>query len=166
MLQATADVHSTVSSFPFGSHVSEVEVDIETGAVTVARYAAVDDVGRAVNPMTVDGQTHGGIAMGIGEALMEKCVYSETGELLSASFMDYAMPRASDLPSFTTHISEVPSTTHPHGLRGGSEGGVTPTLAVVCNAVLDALAEFDIDHIELPLTPDHVWQAIASRSSR
>ncbi|MGX9393886.1 xanthine dehydrogenase family protein molybdopterin-binding subunit (plasmid) [Nitrobacteraceae bacterium UC4446_H13] len=166
VLQATADVHSTVASFPFGSHVSEVEVDIETGAVTVARYVAVDDVGRAVNPMTVDGQTHGGIAMGIGEALMEKCVYSETGEMLSASFMDYAMPRASDLPSFTTHISEVPSTTHPHGLRGGSEGGVTPTLSVVCNAVLDALAEFDIDHIELPLTPEHVWKAIASKRSR
>ena len=101
---------------------------------------AVDDVGRAVNPLIVHGQIHGGIAQGVGQALCEQCVYDpDTGQLLSGSFMDYAMPRAADLPFFTTAISEVPSTTHPLGIRGGGEGGITPALGVVINAIVDAL---------------------------
>jgi len=159
-LQATGDVDSRVSSFPYGCHVAEVEIDPDTGRVTLARYTAIDDVGCAVNPMIVEGQTHGGIAQGVGEALMERCVYDASGQLLTASFLDYAMPRAADLPMFTTAISEVPSTTHPLGLRGGGEGGITPALGVIANAIVDALREFGVIDIELPATPERVWRAI------
>jgi aerobic carbon-monoxide dehydrogenase large subunit len=159
-LQATGDIDSRVSSFPYGCHVAEVEIDIDTGEVTLARYTAIDDVGCAVNPMIVEGQTHGGIAQGVGEALMERCIYDATGQLLTASFMDYAMPRASNLPKFQTAISEVPSTTHPLGLRGGGEGGITPALAAIANAIVDGLREFGVTHVELPATPERIWRAI------
>jgi len=148
-------------SFPYGCAVCEVEVDGETGVVDVVRYTTVDDCGRAVNPMILHGQTHGGIAQGVGQALWESCAYdAATGQLLSATLMDYALPRADMLPSFTTEISEVPSTSHPLGLRGGGEGGTTPALAAVINAIVDALAELGVEHIELPATPERVWQAI------
>ena len=159
-LQATGDVDSRISSFPYGCHVAEVEIDIDTGQVRLARYTAIDDVGRAVNPMIVEGQTHGGIAQGVGEALMEHCIYDSTGQLLTASLMDYAMPRATDLPMFETAISEVPSTTHPLGLRGGGEGGITPALAVIANAIVDGLREFGVEHVDLPATPERIWRAI------
>ena len=159
-LQATGDVDSRVSSFPYGCHVAEVEIDVDTGAVAVVRYTAIDDVGCAVNPMIVEGQSHGAIAQGVGEALMERCVYDAAGQLLTASFMDYAMPRATDLPMFATAISEVPSTTHPLGLRGGGEGGITPALGVIANAIVDALRQFGIEHIDLPATPARVWRTI------
>jgi carbon-monoxide dehydrogenase large subunit len=137
--------------------VCEVEVDPETGLVEVARYASVDDCGRAVNPLLIHGQSHGGIAQGIGQALWEACVYDpRSGQLLSGSLMDYAMPRADLLPAFDTEISEVPSTTNPLGMRGGSEGGITPGLAAVANAIVDALAEFGVEHVELPATPERV----------
>jgi carbon-monoxide dehydrogenase large subunit len=158
-LQATGEVESRVSSFPYGCHVAEVEIDVETGQVTLARYTAIDDVGRAVNPMIVEGQTHGGIAQGFGEALMERCIYDSNGQLLTASFMDYAMPRAADLPMFQTAISEVPSTTHPLGLRGGGEGGITPALGVIANAIVNGLREFGVTHVELPATPARIWRA-------
>jgi aerobic carbon-monoxide dehydrogenase large subunit len=149
------------ASFPYGSHVCEVEIDPETGCVSIERYAAVDDVGRAVNPLIVDGQTHGGIAQGVGQALLEHCVYEPgSGQLLSGSFMDYAMPRADMLPSYATEISEVPSTTHPLGLRAAGEGGTTPALGAVVNAIVDALAELGVTHVEMPATPQRVWQAI------
>jgi carbon-monoxide dehydrogenase large subunit len=159
-LKATADIDSRVSSFPHGCHVAEVEIDVETGLVALARYTAVDDVGRAVNPMIVRGQTHGGIAQGVGEALMERCIYDANGQLLTASFMDYAMPRATDLPMFATAISEVPSTTHPLGLRGGGEGGITPVLGVIANAIVDGLLDLGVTHVELPATPQRIWRAI------
>ena len=159
-LQATGDIDSRVSSFPYGCHVAEVEIDIDTGQVTLARYTAIDDVGRAVNPMIVEGQTHGGIAQGVGEALMERCIYDSNGQLITASFMDYAMPRATDLPMFETAISEVPSTTHPLGLRGGGEGGITPALGVIANAIVDGLLEFGVTHVELPATPERIWRAV------
>ena len=153
-LAGTGEVVSRVSSFPHGWHVAEVEIDPETGAVELSRYTAIDDVGRAVNPMILHGQTHGGIAQGMGQALMEHCVYDpETGQALAGSFMDYAMPRAGDLPFFATDLSEVPSTTHPLGFRGGGEGGITPSLGVIVNAIVDALAEFGVSHIEMPATP-------------
>ena len=161
-LAATAEVESRVSSFPHGWHVAEVEIDPETGMVEIARYATVDDVGRAVNPRIVHGQTHGGIAQGVGQALLEQCVYDDHGQLVSASFLDYAMPRADDLLFFTTAISEVPSTTHPLGFRGGGEGGITPALGVIVNAIVDALAEFGVTHVEMPVTPERVWRAIRS----
>ena len=163
-LQATGKVDSRVSSFPYGCHVAEVEVDAATGLVTIDRYTAIDDVGRAVNPMIVEGQTHGGIAQGVGEALMEQCVYAEDGQFITASFMDYAMPRAGDLPMFVTGVSEVPSITHPLGLRGGGEGGITPALGAIGNAIVHALSEFGVEHVELPATPERVWRAIRSAS--
>ena len=160
-LAGIGEVTSQVASFPHGFHVCEVEIDPETGAVEIVRYTAVDDVGRAVNPLIVHGQTHGGIAQGAGQALFEQCVYdAESGQLLSGSFMDYAMPRAADLPFFATAISEVPSTTHPLGFRGGGEGGITPALGVIVNAIVDALADLGVTHLEMPVTPERVWRAI------
>jgi aerobic carbon-monoxide dehydrogenase large subunit len=167
VLDGLCDEVLTAPSFPYGCAVCEVEVDPETGAVELVRYTTVDDCGRAVNPMILHGQTHGGIAQGVGQALWESCAYDpETGQLLSATLMDYALPRADALPSFTTEISEVPSTSHPLGLRGGGEGGTTPALGAVVNAICDALAELGVEHIELPATPARVWRAIRDARSR
>src|SRR5205807_5978265 len=149
------------AAFPFGSQVCEVEIDPDTGAVEIVAYAAVDDVGRAVNPLILHGQTHGGIAQGVGQALLEQCVYEPgSGQLLTGSFMDYAMPRADVLPSFRTAISEVPSTTNRLGIRGGGEGGTTPALAVVVNAIVDALGDYGVEHLEMPVTSERIWRAI------
>jgi carbon-monoxide dehydrogenase large subunit len=148
-------------SFPYGCAVCEVEVDPETGVVEVVRYTSVDDVGRAINPLIVDGQTHGGIAQGLGQALWEHCRYdAASGQLQSATFMEYAMPRADCLPSFTTEISEVPAAANPLGLRGGGEGGTTPALGAAVNAIVDALADLGVEHLEMPVTPERVWGAI------
>ncbi len=150
-----------VAGFPYGCQVCEVEVDPDTGVVTIARLAAVDDVGRAVNPLILHGQTHGGFAQGAGQALLEECRYDpESGQLLSASFMDYAMPRADHFPELATELSEVPSPTNPLGIRAGGEGGTTPALAAVANAIVDALAGLGVKHVELPATPERVWRAI------
>jgi carbon-monoxide dehydrogenase large subunit len=160
-LSAEHDEVFKIGGFPYGCHVCEVEIDPETGSTDIVRYAAVDDVGRAINPMILDGQTHGGIAQGVGQALWEHCVYDpSSGQLLSASFMDYAMPRARKLPSFITALSEVPAPGNPLGVRAGGEGGTTPTLAVVINAIVDALSEFGVTHVEMPATPERVWRAI------
>ena len=147
--------------FPYGAQVCEVEIDPDTGTLEVIAYTAVDDVGRAVNPLILHGQTHGGIAQGAGQALMEHAFYdSETGQMLAASLMDYALPRADNFPSFVTDIMEVPSPTNKLGVRGGGEGGATPALGVVINAIVDALAEFGVDHLEMPATPECIWRAI------
>ena len=150
-----------VAGFPYGCQVCEVEVDPETGVVTIVRIAAVDDVGRAINPLILHGQTHGGFAQGAGKALLEECLYDPgTGQMLSASFMDYAMPRADHFPAFATELSEVASPTNPLGVRAGGEGGTTPALAAIANAIVDALAGLGVTHIELPATPERVWRAI------
>jgi carbon-monoxide dehydrogenase large subunit len=160
-LAAEHDETVQVGGFPFGSHVCEVEVDLETGTIEIVSYAAVDDVGRAINPRILHGQSHGAITQGIGQALWEGCVYEgSTGQLLSGSFMDYAMPHADGLPAFKTEISEVLATNNPLGVRAGGEGGNTPALAVVVNAVVDALKEFGVKHLEMPVTPERVWRAI------
>ena len=160
-LDGLADQTLPQPSFPYGCAVCEVDVDPETGHVDLVRYTTVDDCGRAVNPMILHGQTHGGIAQGAGQALWEHCHYDpESGQLLSATLMDYAVPRADALPSFTTEISEVPSTAHPLGLRGGGEGGTTPALGCVINAICDALAELGVEHVEMPATAERVWRAI------
>ena len=160
-LSAECDEMHPIAGFPYGSQVCEVEVDPETGLVDIARYCAVDDVGRAVNPMILHGQAHGGIAQGVGQVLWEECVYDrDSGQLLAGSFLDYAMPRADRLPSFATAISEVPSPTNPLGIRAGGEGGTTPALAVVVNAIVDALAEFGVRHLDMPVTPERIWRAI------
>src|SRR5580658_212426 len=161
-LAATGDETIRQLGFPYGAHVCEVEIDPQTGALDLVRYTCVDDVGRAINPMVVDGQTHGGAAQGIGQALWECCTYDADGQLLAASFMDYAMPRADYLPSFTTDISQVLSPTNRLGVRGAGEGGTTGALGAVVNAVVDALAEFGVTHIEMPVTPERIWRAINS----
>jgi aerobic carbon-monoxide dehydrogenase large subunit len=160
-LSAEHDELFKLGGFPYGCHVCEVEIDPETGATDLVRYAAVDDVGRAINPMILEGQTHGGIVQGVGQALWEHSVYDPmSGQLLSASLMDYAMPRAKMLPSFVTSLSEVPTPGNPLGVRAGGEGGTTPALAVVINAIVDALSEFGITHVEMPATPERIWRAI------
>jgi aerobic carbon-monoxide dehydrogenase large subunit len=160
-LAAACDETVLDASFPYGSHVCEVEVDPDTGVTKLVGYAAVDDVGRAVNPLILHGQIHGGIAQGVGQALLEHSHYDpESGQLLAGSFMDYAVPRATDVPFYATEISEVPSTTHPLGIRPGGEGGTVPALAVVVNAIVDALSPFGVRHIEMPVTPERVWRAI------
>jgi carbon-monoxide dehydrogenase large subunit len=160
-LAAVSDQTLPLASFAYGTQVCEVEVDPHTGAVEMVGFAAVDDVGRAVNPMILHGQTHGGIAQGVGQALLEDCHYDPaTGQMLAASFMDYAMPRADDFPYLATALSEVPSPTNRLGVRSGGEGGTTPALAVVINAIVDALSEFGVRHIEMPATPERVWRAL------
>ncbi|HTD90539.1 MAG TPA: xanthine dehydrogenase family protein molybdopterin-binding subunit [Burkholderiales bacterium] len=160
-LTAFSDETFNVASFPYGCHVCEVEIDPALGTLEIVRYAAVDDVGRAVNPMIIHGQVHGGIAQGVGQALLEQCYYDPaSGQPLSGSFMDYAMPRADNFPFFDTVISEVPCTTHPLGMRPAGEGGTTPALGVVINAVVDALSEYGVKHIEMPATPERIWRAI------
>jgi aerobic carbon-monoxide dehydrogenase large subunit len=160
-LMAISDETVSEAGWPYGCHTCEVEIDPETGAVELVRHCAVDDVGRAVNPMIIHGQTHGGIAQGFGQALIEHCFYEAgTGQQLAGSFMDYAMPRADMLPFFNSEISEVPSTTHPLGIRPAGEGGTTPALAVIINAIVDALAELGVTHMEMPATPERIWRAI------
>ncbi|MGA8552553.1 MAG: molybdopterin cofactor-binding domain-containing protein, partial [Stellaceae bacterium] len=150
-----------VASFPYGTQICEVEVDPATGIVEIVGYAAVDDVGRAVNPLILHGQTHGGIAQGVGQAMLEDSHYDRrSGQLLSGSFMDYAMPRAATLPFLATALSEVPSPANRLGVHSGGEGGTTPALAAVINAIVDALGEFGVRHIEMPATPERVWRAI------
>jgi carbon-monoxide dehydrogenase large subunit len=159
-LGATSDETIKQLGFPYGAHVCEVEIDPQTGHLDVVRYTCVDDVGRAINPMVVDGQTHGGAVQGIGQAVCELCSYDAEGQLLSASLMDYAMPRADTMPSFTTDISQVLTPTNRLGVRGAGEGGTTGALGAVVNSVVDALAEFGVTHIEMPVTPERIWRAI------
>jgi carbon-monoxide dehydrogenase large subunit len=150
-------------NYPNGSHVCEVEVDPETGAVAIDRYAVIDDVGRIINPLICDGQIHGGLAQGIGQALMETVAFDRaSGQQLSASFLDYAMPRADDFPSFACELAEVPCTTNPLGLKGIGEAGTIGAPPTVVNAILDALAPLGVRHIDMPATAERVWRAIAA----
>jgi carbon-monoxide dehydrogenase large subunit len=147
-------------AFSNGAHVCEVEVDPETGSVEILSYHAVDDVGTVINPMIVEGQLHGGLAQGIGQALCERTVYDE-GQLLSASFMDYALPRASDLPLFSSETDESQPCTHnPLGAKGCGESGAIGAPAAVVSALLDALAPLGVTELEMPATPHRVWRAI------
>jgi carbon-monoxide dehydrogenase large subunit len=156
---ADNEMHDPV--FPNGCAVCEVEVDPETGSIALTRYAAVDDVGRCINPLIVHGQTHGGIAQGVGQALWEQCyVEPSSGQPLTGSFMDYGMPRSHTLPSFRTEIVEVLSPTNPLGIKAGGEGGTTPAPAVVISAIVDALTDYGIRDIPMPATPFAVWQTI------
>jgi aerobic carbon-monoxide dehydrogenase large subunit len=159
------EMHQPV--FPNGCAICETEIDPDTGQTTIRRYAAVDDVGRCINPMIVHGQTHGGIAQGVGEAMWEQCfIDPESGQPLCGSFVDYGMPRADNLPSFETEIVEVLSPTNPLGIKAGGEGGTTPAPAAICNAIVHALSEFGIRDIKMPATPLIVWQAIHDATAR
>ena len=160
-LGAGVDHPQPEDTYPNGCHVAEVEVDPETGRVELLAHCLIKDVGRAINPLIVDGQLHGGIAQGVGQALVEHCVYDRaSGQLLSGSFMDYAVPRADDLPALAVGLNEVPCAGNPLGVKGAGEGGATGSPPAVVNAVLDALAGLGVRHIDMPLTPERVWRAI------
>jgi carbon-monoxide dehydrogenase large subunit len=148
-------------TFPNGCHIAEVEIDPETGVVDVVRYSVTDDVGKAVNPMIVRGQVHGGVAQGFGQAVLERTVFDpESGQLLSGSFMDYCLPRADDLPDIEVELVEVPCGTNPLGVKGAGEAGAVGSPPAVINAIIDALSPLGITHIDMPATPETVWNAI------
>jgi carbon-monoxide dehydrogenase large subunit len=160
-LNETAFYDPTNFTFPAGTYICEVEVDPATGQVRVDRFTAVDDFGTIINPMIVEGQVHGGLVQGIGQALMEHCVYDrETGQLLTGSFMDYAMPRADDFPAFTIGHVCTPCTTNPLGTKGCGEAGAIGSPPAVMNAVLDALAPLGVKDLDMPASPNRVWNAI------
>ena len=166
-LEAARDNEMHDPVFPNGCHVCEVEVDPETGQLRIARYAAVDDVGRCINPLIVDGQTHGGIVQGVGQAIREQCALDpDSGQPVCGSLMDYALPRADELPMFATEIAEVLSPTNPLGIKAGGEGGTTPSLAAVVSAATDSLREFGVEDIQMPLTPYAVWRAMRAAGKR
>jgi len=156
--------------FPNGCAACEVEVDPETGAVAITRYACVDDVGRCINPLIVDGQTHGAIAQGIGQAMWEHIALDpDSGQPLTGSLMDYAMPRSDTLPAFDVAIAEVLSPTNPLGIKAGGEGGTTAAPAVIINAIVDALGDYGVAavaDIKMPATPFRVWKLIANAKAR
>jgi carbon-monoxide dehydrogenase large subunit len=159
-LDNVAKFVSPQMSFPNGCHVCEVEVDPETGGVAVVGYTAVDDVGNVVHETIVEGQIHGGVAQGLGQVLGERVVYGADGQLLTASFMDYAMPRADDLPSFRLGHHVAPCTTNPLGVKGAGESGVAGSLPAGMSAIVDALAERGVTHLDLPATASRVWEAL------
>jgi carbon-monoxide dehydrogenase large subunit len=160
-LCAMSELSHRIPAHPTGCAVCEVEVDPHTGAVEIKRYTSVDDVGRPINPLIVDGQMHGGIVQGVGQALSEGVAADPAnGQIINASFMDYGLPRADDVPSFDVELALDPTAGNPLGTKGGGEGGITPAPAAVINALADALAEFGVDHIDMPATPMRVWAAI------
>jgi aerobic carbon-monoxide dehydrogenase large subunit len=165
-LEASGTFAAEPPNYPNGCHVCEVEIDPETGAVTVDRYAAVDDVGRIMNHLLCEGQIHGGVAQGIGQALVERIVFDEHGQLVTGSFQDYAMPRADDLPALQSELTEVPARTNPLGVKGAGEAGATGAPPAVIGAILDALRPLGIDRIDMPATPARVWAAIHARDLR
>ncbi len=159
-LEETSFYNPANFTFPFGTHIAVVEVDSETGEVELLRYVSVDDVGNVINPMIVEGQVHGGIAQGIGQALWEEAVYDEHGQLLTGTLLDYAVPRAHKLPSFETDRTVTPCPHNPLGVKGVGEAGAIASPAAVTNAVVDALSPRGIRHLDMPLTPEKVWRAI------
>jgi carbon-monoxide dehydrogenase large subunit len=161
-LESTGSYSASPPSHPNGSHVCELEVDPDTGEVTVDRYFVVDDLGRVLNPLIVRGQIHGGVVQGLGQALIEHQVYDpQSGQLLSGSFMDYGMPRADTMPDVETVLEEVPCKTNPLGVKGIGESGTIGAPPTVINALIDALKPLGVDHIDMPATPGRVWETIA-----
>jgi aerobic carbon-monoxide dehydrogenase large subunit len=160
-LNETAFYDPVNFTFPAGTYICEVEVDPGTGTVKLDRFTAVDDFGTIINPLIVEGQVHGGLVQGIGQALMENCVYDkESGQLLSGSMMDYAMPRAQDFPQFKLDTVCTPCTHNPLGTKGCGEAGCAGSLPAVMNALVDALSEFGVRHIDMPATPERIWRTI------
>jgi aerobic carbon-monoxide dehydrogenase large subunit len=147
-------------NYPNGCQVCEVEIDPDTGRVTIARFAAVDDLGKVINPLIVEGQVHGGIVQGAGQALLETIAYDGSGQLLSGTFLDYGMPRADDVPEIASALEEIPAKSNPLGIKGIGESGTIGAPPTIVNAVLDALAPLGVEHLDMPLTPHRVWQAI------
>jgi carbon-monoxide dehydrogenase large subunit len=161
-LAAAVDFSQEGATFPFGAHVSVVEVDMETGEVRPQRHVAVDDCGRILNPLLVQGQQHGGIAQGMAQALWEQVVFDEDGNPLTANLADYAMPSAAEFPQFETANTETPTSRNPLGAKGIGESGTIGSTPSVHNAVVDALAHLGVRHVDMPCTPERVWRAIVA----
>ncbi|MCY4541779.1 MAG: molybdopterin-dependent oxidoreductase, partial [Rhodobacteraceae bacterium] len=147
-------------SFPNGAHICEVEVDAETGRVSVAKYTVVDDLGLLINPVLAEGQVHGGVVQGIGQVVTEHVAFDDDGQLLTGTFMDYAMPRADNCPFIEFHSEPTFSVNNPLGMKGCGEAGTIGALASVANAVLDALASKGVENVQIPLTPNRVWDLL------
>ncbi len=160
ILTADAVVDPETFSFPHGTHLAYVEVDTETGGVDFKQYVAVDDIGKVVNPLVVEGQVHGGVAQGIAQALFEEAVYDGDGNLISGTMVDYLIPGAPDVPPITTDRTETPATTNPLGVKGVGEAGTIASTPAVVNAVVDALRPLGVNDVPMPCSPMHVWQAI------
>ncbi|MBM3483965.1 MAG: xanthine dehydrogenase family protein molybdopterin-binding subunit [Alphaproteobacteria bacterium] len=166
-LDAKGRTDFTGTTFPNGCHIAEVEIDPDTGKVALAGYWAVNDFGRVVNPLLLEAQVHGGVAQGVGQALMEEVAYDpETGQLLTGSFMDYCMPRADDLPLFAVKATDIPCPSNPLGVKGCGEAGAIAACATVINAIVDALAADGVEHVDMPATPEKVWRAIHGSVAR
>jgi carbon-monoxide dehydrogenase large subunit len=153
-------------SFPFGAHVAVVEVDTETGRTRLRRMIGVDDAGRIINPLLAEGQVHGGMAQGIAQALFEEMQYDENGTPLTATFVDYMIPSAADLPSFETHRMETPTPNNELGAKGIGESGTIGSMPAAQNAVVDALAHLGVRHVDMPASPERVWRAINEAAAR
>src|SRR5204863_7050992 len=159
-LDETAYHDTPNCTWPFGTHIAIVEIDEDTGHVDLVKYVAVDDVGKKINPMIVEGQVHGGIAQGVGQALWEGAVYDDDGQLLTGSMMDYAVPKAIYFPKFELAMTETLTSVNPLGVKGIGETGTIASTPAVYNAVADALAPLGVQRIDMPLTPERVWRAI------
>jgi carbon-monoxide dehydrogenase large subunit len=153
-------------TYPFGTHICVVEIDPENGQLQIIRYLTVDDCGRVINPLVVEGQVHGGITQGLGQALFEGVVYDESGNLISGSLMDYALPKAHFLPSYETNRTETPSPLNPMGVKGIGEAATIGSTPTVVNAVVDALSHLGVRHLDMPLTPEKIWQALRAGQKR
>ncbi|MEC8795692.1 MAG: molybdopterin cofactor-binding domain-containing protein, partial [Pseudomonadota bacterium] len=160
LLRHQAEYELDGRSYPNGAHVAEVEIDPETGVTEVVKYSVTDDFGNLMNPMLAEGQVHGGIAQGLGQALMERAVYDETGQLLTASFMDYAMPRADNMPNIVFTTESTPSTANILGMKGCGEAGTVGALGAVANAVTDAVWAKGVRQVDMPFTPLRVWEML------
>jgi carbon-monoxide dehydrogenase large subunit len=165
-LSADDDFKPQGDTYPFGTHVCVVEIDPETGEVQLVRYLTVDDCGRVINPLLVEGQVHGGIAQGVGQVLLEGAVYDEIGNLLSGSLLDYALPKAHIFPAYETHRTETPSPLNALGVKGIGEAATIGSTPTVVNAVVDALSHLGIRHLDMPLTAEKIWQALQQATSK
>jgi aerobic carbon-monoxide dehydrogenase large subunit len=152
-------------TFPFGAHIVITEVDRETGDIDLKRYVAVDDCGRILNPLIVDGQVHGGVAQGLGQALWEEVVYDDNGQLLTGELMDYAVPRAAMMPWIESSHTVTPSPVNPLGVKGVGEAGTIGASPAVVNSVVDALSHLGVRHIDMPLTPEKIWKLVSERTA-
>jgi carbon-monoxide dehydrogenase large subunit len=149
------------ATYPNGTHICELEIDRDTGEVEIVNYTVVDDFGKVINPLLLAGQVHGGIAQGLGQALLEHCVYEpDGGQLLTATFQDYTMPRADDMISIDFSLNEVPCITNPLGIKGAGEAGAIGAPPAIINALVDALRDFGVHHVDMPATPQALWQAM------
>ena len=165
-LHSKATFTGRIPAYPTGCAICEVEIDPDTGAVSIVRYGSIDDAGQVINPLILHGQVHGGIAQGVGQALVEDVIYDESGQVLTGSFMDYGMPRAHMFPMFDISLAEDPTKGNPLRVKGGGEAGITPALAVVMNAIMNALKDHGVTHIDMPATPHRIWSAIQQAKAK